>query len=116
MDTKRFLAAAFLAGIAFAATANEAPALTTCIDLGPDRDITRHGSTSSFSLRDGESYYHVELRGACHSLASARSVSIRSQGVDNRVCPKGTRVQTRYDICQVKRIEAIGVSPAAHPH
>lgn len=110
MDTKRLLAAVLLAASVSAvhATGNdEASRLTTCLDLGPDRDVARTGNNSSFVLRDGDRHYLVSLRGTCNSMASARSVSIRAGGVDNRLCPKGTTVQTRYDICSVKQVEQI---------
>ena len=108
MDIKRLIAATLLASAAAVAAADEGTSvLDTCVDLGPDREITRHGDTSSFTLRDGETHYSVALRGDCNALRSAETVSIGTRGVGGRICPKGTKVQTRYDICSVKRIEKI---------
>lgn len=108
MDTKRMIAAALLAGVASLANAGETTTpLETCVDLGPDRDIERHGDASSFTLRDGDTRYLVTLRETCNALRSAETVSITSDGTDGRICPQGTRVQTRDDLCGVARIEEI---------
>jgi hypothetical protein len=99
MDIQRILAAALVASAVSVASANENTSLLPhCVDLGPDRDIVRNGSTSSFTLRDGDTHYLVALRVTCNSMRPARSVSVRADGVDGRLCPSGTRVQTRHDI------------------
>ena len=108
MDIKRLVATTLLASAFSVAAANEnASALGTCVDLGADREITRHGDTSSFTLRDGDTQYLVTLRDTCNALRSAEKVSIGTRGVGGRICPKGTKVETRYDICSVKKIERI---------
>ncbi|MBO9715880.1 MAG: hypothetical protein J7507_03515 [Pseudoxanthomonas sp.] len=111
MDTKRLIAAILLVSAGSIASAEEIPAApAACVDLGPDRDIVRHGDTSLFTLRDGGTRYLVALRGTCNSMRSAQTVSIRTRGVDGRLCPHGTTVQTRHDICTVKRFEQIDAS------
>ena len=109
MDIKRIVAATLLTSAfsAAAATNQGGSVLDTCVELGTDRDITLRGDTSSFTLRDGETQYLVTLRGTCNALRSAEQVSIGTRGVGGRICPKGTKVETRYDICTVKRIEKI---------
>lgn len=108
MDTRHMIATALLAGASTVAFAGEtATQLDTCVDLGPDRDIVHQGDASSFTLRDGDVRYRVTLRETCTSLRSARTVSIAAHGTDGRICPRGTRVQTRDDLCAVERIDEI---------
>ncbi|UWX03403.1 hypothetical protein H1235_08975 [Pseudoxanthomonas sp. NC8] len=90
MDIKRLFAASLLASAVSIASAGEGTSLlTTCVDLGADREIMRPADTSSFMLRDGEVHYRVALRGTCNGMRSADVVSIGTRGVPGRVCPRG---------------------------
>ncbi|WP_372013659.1 hypothetical protein [Pseudoxanthomonas sp. 10H] len=114
MDTKHAISAILLAGAASIAQAKDpGPPIGECVDLGPDRDVLRTGNMSALTLRDGTRYYLIELRDACNSLRSVDAVSIRARGVDGRICPTGTRVQTGQDICLVKRIRELPSQPVA---
>lgn len=104
---KRRWIAVLLAGtLAPAAYATE-NALTDCVDLGNDREIVRSGSSEAFLLRDGDSHYVVSLRGSCGSLTTASKIEIQTNGAGNRLCAKGSKVQTNRAICQVASVETI---------
>ena len=102
------IAAALLAGATFAASAKEdASLLTACVDLGSNQEIVRNGSPGKFLLRDGDAHYLVDLRGTCSSITTSPTLTISTDGTVNRLCPEGSKVKTKRDICGVESVRSI---------
>ncbi len=105
----RVLSACLLATCALAAHASSpatASALTDCVDLGADRQIVR-GDTNKFFVRSGDAHYRVKFQNSCGSISWAPRIWISTDGQDNRLCPKDTRVSTGKDTCRVGQVESI---------
>ena len=113
MDIKRRWIAALLAGALVPAAHASEDASTGCVDLGSDREIVRAGSSDAFLLRDGDAHYIVSLRSGCGSLATASRIEIQTGGDSNRLCAKGSKVQTNRAICQVAKVESIDAATFA---
>jgi len=105
------LALTGLAFIAFTASASESA--TECVDLGSNQEILRAGSGQQIFLRDGQTHYRIGFARTCDSIQTTSSLTISTDGQENRLCPSGTKVRTKEANCAVNAVEVISAEEFA---
>jgi len=104
---KRAIAFAMLcAGVSSAYASSHHQPLPGCVDLGPDRQMTRFGS-QYLLVKDGDAHYRIGFNGSCSAISLSTKVQLRTGDQDNRLCPSGTRVLTRQDSCMAQGVVVI---------
>lgn len=108
MNTRLCTLATVLLCACSATAAHAAPGekLSGCVELSPDHQATRFGS-QYLVLRDNGAHYRLGFAGSCHALAVSSNVSISTDGQPNRLCPGGTEVSTKRDVCKVRAVDEI---------